>query len=393
MEEVEEEVVVAVADAVEGRRLDSDNHELRCREYAIPRGLLLQWHVTERCNLRCAHCYQDSYGDDELAFPQLLEILNQYEQLLKRWRREANGGRINGHITVTGGEPFVRRDFLELLEVFAQRRKQFSFAVLTNGSLIDSSLSRRLRKLRPAFVQVSMEGTQATHDRIRGRGSFDRTVSAVKHLVRNRIRTLISFSAHRGNFREFADVARLGRSLRVSRVWADRVIPWGAGAPLRHQVLTPEETQEFFEIIQAARTEATRNWFRPTEIAMHRALQFLVGGGRPYRCTAGDTLVTVQPNGDLYPCRRMPICVGNLMETPLGELYYNSELFRALRDGNLISDGCHACIHSRACRGGLKCLSYAMTGSPFQSDPGCWRADHRRPIENQSMQKVHSALE
>ena len=107
---------------------------------------------------------------------------------------------------------------------------------------------------------------------------------------------------------------------------------------------------------------------------MHRALQFLVGGGRPYHCLAGDRLVTVLPNGDLYPCRRMPICVGNVMETPLIDLYYESSLFKALRNKDRISAGCETCPFWKECRGGLRCLSYAVTGDPFNADPGCWRA-------------------
>ena len=67
---------------------------------------------------------------------------------------------------------------------------------------------------------------------------------------------MISFSAHRANFREFPEVCRLGRKLRVSRVWADRVVPLGSGAELREQVLTPEETCEFFHIMREARREA-----------------------------------------------------------------------------------------------------------------------------------------
>ena len=169
-------------------------------------------------------------------------------------------------------------------------------------------------------------------------------------------------------------MARLGRRLRVARVWADRLIPHGAGAELREQVLGPEETREFFEIMRRERTTAGRAWFGKTEIAMHRALQFLAAGGRPYRCTAGDSLVTVQPNGDLLPCRRMPVCVGNLAETPLAELYEESELFRALRDRERIGAGCQNCEHAAACGGGLKCLSHALTGDPFQADPGCWLA-------------------
>ena len=352
------------------------------KEFYVPHGLLLQWHITERCNLNCSHCYQDAYSGKELRFKDLLEVLEQFKNLLKFWRCKFP---VRGHITVTGGEPFIRRDFLDLLEVFSANREHFSFAILTNGSFIDDVMANRLRKLNPAFVQVSIEGTKETHDKIRGQGNFEKTVSALKHLIRERIRTFISFTAHRANFREFTEVARLGRKLRVSLVWADRLIPQGTGSTLKKQVLTPDETRKFFEIMQHARTEAERHWFSRTKITMHRALQFLIGDGMPYHCTAGDTLVTVQPNGDLYPCRRMPIRVGNLMETPLADLYYNSDLFLALRNRNRISDGCQGCFYSRLCRGGLRCLSYAMTGDPFKADPGCWNLSTERKAESLKM--------
>lgn len=338
----------------------------------VPPALLLQWHLTERCNLRCAHCYQDKYTGPELGFQQWLKVLDQFTDLLTSWR-QGSGRRVRGHITVTGGEPFMRNDFLDLLEVFAANRENFSFAILTNGSFIDAAVARQLCKLGPAFVQVSVEGTKTTHDRIRGAGNFDRTVSALKHLTKEHIRTFISFTAHRDNFREFAEVAQLGRKLGISRVWADRLIPSGTGSALQAQMLTPDETQEFFGIMLRARNEGKRHRCCRTEIAMHRALQFLAAGGRPYHCTAGDSLVTVQPNGDLYPCRRMPIQVGNLMDRPLAELYYQSSLFRALRNPHCISDGCQGCFYARFCRGGLKCLSHAVTGDPFKADPGCWR--------------------
>jgi radical SAM protein with 4Fe4S-binding SPASM domain len=301
--------------------------------------------------------------------------------LLHSWRNTGTRYPVRGHITVTGGEPFVRRDFLNLLEVLATDRKAFSFAILTNGTFIDADMARRLRRLRPAFVQVSIDGTPSTHDRIRGKGNFERTQSAVRQLVRKRVPTLISFTAHQGNFREFGDVAQLGQRLRVARVWGDRLIPCGSGATMGEPPLTPDETREFFEIMKKARTNAERHWFNRTDVAMHRALQFLVNGGRPYHCTAGDTLITVQPNGDLFPCRRMPIRVGNLLETPLVDLYYDSEIFQALRSRNRVSNGCGTCRHSEACRGGLKCLSYAAAGDPFEADPGCWLAGADRSAD------------
>ncbi|MFO1432437.1 MAG: radical SAM protein [Candidatus Competibacteraceae bacterium] len=340
-----------------------------------PRGLLLQWHITDRCNLRCAHCYQENYAGKELAFPELLRILRQYLELLERWRSQAGGTNIRGHINVTGGEPFARRDFFDLLEVFATERKRFSFAILSNGSFIDAGVARRLRLLRPAFVQVSIEGVQATHDRIRGPGTFERTVAAIQCLVRQGIRTLISFTAQRGNFREFLEVCRLGQRLGVAKVWADRMIPWGSGAA--GQVLTPEETREFCLLLWQARVERKRRWFVCTEIASHRALQFLMGGGRPYHCSAGDSLLAVLPNGEVLPCRRLPIMVGNALETPLTAIYYENAWLRALREHSGVSRGCEQCYYSRLCRGGLKCLAYALTGDPFIADPGCWHATCR----------------
>ncbi len=342
-----------------------------------PRNLFLQWHITERCNLRCDHCYQDSYRGQELEFGQLLDILAQYRDLLARWR-QASASTIPGHITVTGGEPFVRQDFCQLLDVFAEHDKEFSFAVLTNGSLIDRETALYLSSIRPSFVQVSVEGTEATHDRIRGEGTYQQTVDAVAHLVKARVRTLISFTAHRDNFREFPDVVRLGRRLRVSRVWADRMIPLGSGSA--GNVLTPRETREFFDLMQRSRASARLLrllMLSHTEVAMHRALQYLTTGAEPYHCTAGDSLITVQPNGDLIPCRRMPVSVGNLTHQPLSDLYRDSSLFRQLRDESSISKGCEQCTDNRSCRGGLKCLSLAVTGDAFTADPGCWQASNR----------------
>ena len=120
-----------------------------------------------------------------------------------------------------------------------------------------------------------------------------------------------------------------------------------------------------------ARAEASST--SRTEIAMNRALQFQGRQGQPYHCTAGDTLITVLPNGDVYPCRRMPICVGNLLETPL-EALYQCDLFSALRNRTKVCKGCKSCLYAHLCGGGLHCLAYAVTGSIFHADPGCWQA-------------------
>lgn len=339
-----------------------------CEEGAHARQLILQWHITERCNLRCAHCYQEGYSGAELSFTGIMDILGQYLDLLKSWK---GGKRRFGHITLSGGEPFAREDLFDILDVFRSHKRDFSFAVLTNGSLIDGKAAKRLSALGPRFVQLSLDGKEATHDNIRGQGSYAETIAAVRRLKKEGLRVLISFTAHRGNYREFDDVARAGRRLKADRVWADRLIPSGEGSRMRSQALSPTETKEFMEIMKRSRGSILARFSR-TEVSMQRALQFLFSREKPYRCAAGDSLITVQANGDLYPCRRMPIAVGNLTEASLTDLYNESGLFKKLRDRSRASEGCEGCIYSGLCDGGLKCLSYAMTGSPFNADPGCW---------------------
>lgn len=359
---------------------------IKCSKHSeyIPRGLLLQWHVTNRCNLRCAHCYQDAAPNEELSLSELLGVLAQYVDLLRNWRLAARTRRVPGNVTITGGEPFLRPDIWTLLESLARRQDLFSFAILSNGSCLGPPEAERLRRLRPAFVQVSIEGGPDTHDIIRGAGDFDRVVRAIGLLTLAGIRTLISFTASRKNFREFSEVAQLGRRLGVARVWADRLIPAGRGAELRDALLTPAETREFFDIIRRSRSADRHGSSPATEIALHRALQFLSGGGEPYHCTAGDTLLAVLPNGDVYPCRRMPILIGNLQEKSLADLYSTSDVLRRLRNRRTISHGCEHCAYAKLCGGGLRCLSYAVCGNPFVADPGCWLAKQMSPLLRKS---------
>ncbi len=348
-----------------------------------PESLLLQWHITERCNLRCSHCYQSSFSGEEMDYGGLLAVLKQFKELLISLKGKDSIGP-KGHVTVTGGEPFIRPDFFDLLRVFSANRGLFSFAILTNGGSIDRAAASELKKLKPSFVQISMEGGPETHDRIRGPASFEKTLSAVRCLVREGVRTYISFTAHKGNYHEFPTVADIARSLRVSRVWADRYIPPASGPsrpsdPQAPCALDPLETFNFFKLMNRARESGKMSgWLRPrrTEVAMHRGLQFLVGGGRPYKCAAGESLISILPNGDVYPCRRMPVRVGNVLETSLAKIYHESEMLNALRDPDRIGDRCRRCFFARECRGGLRCLSYAINGGPFEGDPGCWLRIH-----------------
>lgn len=332
----------------------------------LPGHLLLQWHVTERCNLRCAHCYQEGLPQPELDWEGLLEVLEQFGALLAALARR-RGRAPTAHITLTGGEPFVREDFPRLLRAVHAERARWSFAVLTNGTLLDEATVALLSELGAGFVQVSIEGAQVTHDRIRGVGSHALAVDGLRRLARHGVPTMVSFTARVDNYREFPEVAQLGRRLGVGRVWADRMIPLGHGD--LDQVLSPEQTRELVSLLARETKRGGR-----TQVAAHRALQFAADGGAPYRCSAGGSLLTILANGDICPCRRMPTIVGNVRQAPIAETYLGSPVLRDLRGRMEPPAGCEGCYYARTCAGGLRCLSSAVHGDPFVADPGCWLA-------------------
>lgn len=334
-----------------------------------PTHLLLQWHITDRCNLNCRHCYGDpEVRRDDLPLEALHDILKQFIAFLN----PQQGPSLRGHITLTGGEPFLRKDLFDLLEMIHAHRKQISFALLTNGAFLDRHTLRRLYRLRPKFVQLSLDGMERAHDAIRGNGDFKRTVNTISRITLTGIPVSISYTVHKDNMQDFKAVASLGRRLKAKRVWADRFIPMGNGSQLENRLMSPDDTRCFFETMRAARSGFLRQQLSATHIAMHRALQFLVGGGNAYRCSAGRTLLAVMPDGELYPCRRLPVTAGNLFDTPLDTLYDTHPLLLSLRDPHRQPEGCGHCPHVRQCNGGLRCLAYAMSGSPFKRDPGCW---------------------
>jgi radical SAM protein with 4Fe4S-binding SPASM domain len=266
----------------------------------------------------------------------------------------------------------MRKDLFDFLEVLSSQRKTFSFALLSNGSFISQDIAETLKVLKPTFVQVSMEGGEKTHDTIRGRGNFNSVIHAIKHLRHAGINTLVFFNAHKDNFREYESVAELGMKLGVSNIWTDRFIPAGTGLSMADRVLSTEEMREFFSIVKKAKQKIEGKWRCKTTISMNRALQFILGENELYRCSAGGNLLIIGTDGSLYPCRRMPVSVGNVTLTDLSCLYETSPFLIKLRDRKFISAGCERRFYVSLCNGGLRCLSYALSRDPFVRDPGCW---------------------
>ena len=318
---------------------------------------VLQMHLTDRCNLRCSHCYQGDSTSNEMTADQILSIIDQFYSLC---HIRGNAGRLS----LTGGEPFVRGDFIAILKLVAARFPALRVSVLTNGTLLTENVVRDFAGAGEVGVQVSLDGAERTHDRIRGAGNYARALLGMKTLSSYGIQAVVSFTAQRMNFREFPAVARAARQVGARVVWTDRMVP--AGRAQLSDVMTTSETLEFFEIVYQEKLLSEQLGEVTTKVAMGRSLQFLVNGGHPYHCSAGKRLLAVMPDALVFPCRRLPIPLGNALLVPLTEIYEKAQVVLARQNP------CMSCVHSQRCAGGSRCLAYAVTGSLLSRDPGCW---------------------
>ena len=326
------------------------------------RRFVLQWHLSETCNLKCLHCYQENHKPVQLEYEKLVEIYNQYKTFLKKKK-------MKGHINITGGEPLCNPHLFNLLDLIKKDENLISFSILTNGTLITKNIAKKIKSYNPYYVQVSLEGGKKTNDFIRGKGTYVKIAEGIQNLRAEGIFTSISFTATSLNYKEFPKVVKYARKYNVNNVWSDRYIPLGASENM-DLVLDCNQTKEYLEIMDKERKKLLKLKNNNTTISMYRALQFQMTNDFAYGCTAGDTLLTVMENGDLVPCRRMPIVVGNLFETNMCKLYNESKVLINLRKSS-IPDECIECEHSQGCRGGLKCLTYAIYKDLNHKDYGC----------------------
>ena len=317
-----------------------------------PRWLTLQWHITHRCNLRCAHCYQTEYA--AFSSPEALKrTADDYVSLLQSTGR-------TGFVNVTGGEPLTHPALFGLLGDLKARG--IPFGLLTNGTLIGRREARQLRMLGVDYVQVSLDGMEKTHDRIRGEGSFLRAADGLSFLLAEGIDATVAFTAQSENRGELPKLARFCRDVGVKKIWFDRVvIPADAdGAGL---ALSQEEAQRLMKT--GARLS------KSCPVSCQRALQFLYARGQsPYRCTAGESQLAILADGTVLPCRRLPLPLGRLPQDTLTQIWRDSPVLKALA-AHSAPEGCLGCPHAETCGGGAKCIAMAKTGDWRVPDPDC----------------------
>jgi MoaA/NifB/PqqE/SkfB family radical SAM enzyme len=326
----------------------------------------IQWHLTERCNLRCSHCYQSGHGTDELSFAEIREVAEEVSDMLAAWS-EIYEIAFSPSFNITGGEPFLRQDLFDILDHLSGRR--FALYLLTNGTLIDREKAVRLALTGVEGVQVSIEGPEEIHDRIRGKGSFAASLRGISFLLDVGITVTLNATLSEINADHFPEMVSLASSIGAQRLGFSRLVPSGRGAGLIKEMIDKERLRRIYdEIFSLTPQHLEIVTGDPVASQMLTESNSYDQGAVPTSgCAAGLSGLTFLPDGAITPCRRLFIPLGNVKKDSLREIWATSNVLNALRDRSRYRGKCGACSRWAGCRG-CRAIAYAYALSRGEDD-------------------------
>ena len=256
--------------------------------------------VTDACNLRCSQCYVDSFGPlsskkNELTTEELRALLTEIKDL-------------GGHtVTLSGGEPLLRPDMVDLVEFGARdlglRIKLNSNGTLLLGKDVAERLAPHLHEL-----QVSLDGVSPkVHDAVRGRGTHASTLRGITRYLEagGGSSLIISLTLMRNNITDAVGLPALARDLGVTRVRYLNVVRDGRAVPDYEESLQPTTTQlvEFYDTmyfgglggVEGVTVESGLNGYFPRIPDDFRNECLLC----PVSMSPG-----ISPQGGVYPCSK-----------------------------------------------------------------------------------------
>lgn len=259
------------------------------RAYEQSRPITAQLELTYKCNLLCSFCYNAPKQRAELNGEQWLTALD---------RLQAAG---TFTITLTGGEPFVHREFWRIAE--GVRERGLVLKVYTNGVLLaDRAKAQRYAELAPFDTEVSLHGARAaTHDRLTGiHGSFDRLMEALKHLSEIGVKVTLKTPITRINQRELREIDAIGDRFGYKVTYDTNITPTDDGdlSPL-----SLAADKEFLIAFIAEQARLGRRGLNPRPVEKMKQ-----------NCGTGRTTVTIDPYGDVFPCIAWRRRVCNILE-------------------------------------------------------------------------------
>jgi len=381
-----------------GRRSkDLPSHLL---QFAQDKKPVVVWNMTKRCNLHCAHCYARSdemAGEDEMSTKQGKAMIDDLARF---------GSPV---LLLSGGEPLVRSDLLELAHYAVGRGMRA--VISTNGTLITREKAKELKEVGLSYVGISLDGGADIHDRFRGvPGAYAKAMQGLENCQLEGLKVGLRFTISQRNQHEVPGIFTLLQEREIPRVCFYHLVYSGRGSELIKEDLSHFATREVVNMIMDATRDLYAQGLKKEVLTVDNhadgpyvylrllqedpqraeAVMELLGynegnnSGRGIGCVSWDGTVYADQFWRNH-------AFGNVCERPFSEIWTdtNIPLLAQLKDKKAhVTGRCAKCRFLPVCGGNFRARAEAYYGDIWAPDPACYLTDEE--IGNSGTTTTHA---
>ena len=337
----------------------------------------VSWNITRLCNLKCQHCYLPAgfvdtnefpdgyYRDAELSQSQCFRVIDEIAEINP-----------NILLILTGGEPLLRPDILEISDYAA--RTGFLVVMGTNGIMLNEQTVQKMQEHGISGAGISLDSVNpVNHDKFRGlEGAWEGLMRGIENLKRANLDFLVQTSVMRWNYDEIPQIVELASQLGAKVLNLYFLVKTGRGKTVMD--ITPAQYEKMLSTLFELQAKYANKMLISAKCAPHyKRVIYEQKSDSPFlqtypsgTCPCGIYYCRITPEGDLTPCPYMPVSVGSLKEESFVKLWNRSKVFQELRNRELLEGKCGACEFRDVC-GGCRARAYAENGNYLAEDPSC----------------------
>jgi len=327
----------------------------------VDRFLPIQIDITNLCNLRCTHCYHSHHNNvGSLSLNDWYQVLNQYKDLVSKLKYRP-------WVTICGGEPLTSPYLFPILEFLKKEIPTTRVSILTNGTLIKENILEKIGRDITVRFQVSLDGPDTErHDKIRGSGSFAKTILGIKLLQRHKFEVNVLSILSKNTEPWIEDFFILAKQENFNSINFTRFIPAGNGKNiLNDEIDSPiygNDLKSAYEKILKCMIK-----YKIKSKTQSPLFELIVPGlGRSGNFS--ESLV-IDYQGYVIASSRSNLRLGHSIKDGIEKIFLNNSIFQSIRKKNI--EGCGNCDLYSVC-GGDRNAAYAESGNFLGKDPGCW---------------------
>lgn len=315
--------------------------------------------VTSKCSLKCNHCINYKYDGQDLSLYSIQSILEKLKQ---------SGVEL---IKFTGGEPFERNDFSQI--ILKCENLELNYIIYSNGLNLDFEWLGASTLSNLISIRVSFDGFKETHDQIRGKGNFDIIFGNLLKNVRKYpdIEFTINYTINTINYNQLTDFDHLLTKCGLPVNINIGFIKYAGRAIEESRLLfSKEQAQRAYPIIQ----EELRQSSHIKKFSMLSDF-YLENCSSIFGCPAANESIFISRNGDVYPCGMLKgnrnFYCGNLVYDSVDSIL-SSSVIRQMKSLLSESSNCQRCTaYHITCTGGCRGNAYNSLLNICGEDPNC----------------------